>query len=182
MDCKRSVKFLTPPNRHGGAFPLGTSANGVHSDRRVEAWGAFMTPSVIRCAPIAEHDMALVKWNSAIDYVKGALSKPKKQDGHMHGDYLIGTHREAPTTNPNCTRAYVKEADAYKRSTPVTSDETLARQRFGAIVRAVAVRRKNLSTIAADTAAFNAQKETGYKTLYQYLWHVCAEDYDKSLS
>ena len=126
--------------------------------------------------------MALVKWNSAIDYVKGALSKPKKQDGHLHGDYLIGTHREAPTTNPNCTRAYVKEADAYKRSTPVTSDETLARQRFGAICRAVNVRRKNLSTIAADTAAFNAQKEDGYKTLYQYLWHVCAEDYDKSLS
>ena len=122
--------------------------------------------------------MALVKWNSAIDYVKGALSKPKKQDGHLHGDYLIGTHREAPTTNPNCTRAYVKEADAYKRTTPVTSDETLARQRFGAIVRAVAVRRKNLSTIAADTAAFNAQKETGYKTLYQYLWHECAEEYD----
>ena len=124
--------------------------------------------------------MAKVKWNSAIDYVKGALTKPKKQDGHSHGDYLIGTHREAPTSNPNCTRAYVRAADAYVRSTPVSSDETLARQRFGAICRAVQARRKNLSTIAADTAAFNAQKETGYKTLYQYLWHECAAEYDRT--
>ena len=53
---------------------------------------------------IVNESMAIVKWNSAIDYVKGALSKPKKQNGHSHGDYLIGTHREAATTNPNCTR------------------------------------------------------------------------------
>lgn len=32
--------------------------------------------------------------------VKGFLAKPKKADGHNHGDYLIGTHREAATTNP----------------------------------------------------------------------------------
>ena len=124
--------------------------------------------------------MGIVKWNSAINYVKGALTKPKKEDGHSHGDYLIGTHREAATTNPNCTRAYVKPADAYKRRTPVSSDETLARTRFGAIGRAVQLRKKNLSTIAADTAAFNAQKETGYKTLQQYLWHVCADAYDQA--
>ena len=124
--------------------------------------------------------MAIVKWNSAIDYVKGALTRPKKEEGHSHGDYLIGTHREAATTNPNCTRAYVKPADAYKRSTPVSSDETLARTRFGAIGTAVAARKKNLSTIAADTAAFNVQKETGYKTFRQYLWHVCADEYDQS--
>ena len=124
--------------------------------------------------------MGFVKWNSAIDYVKGALTKPKKQDGHSHGDYLIGTHREAPTTNPNCTRVYLKPVDAYKRTTPATSEETLARTRFGAISSAVQARRKNLSYVATDVANFNAQKETGYKTLYQYLWHLCADAYDQS--
>ena len=122
--------------------------------------------------------MANVKWNSAINYVKGALTKPKKEDGHSHGDYLIGTHREAATTNPNCTRAYVKPADAYVRRTPVSSDETLARTRFGAIGAAVQARKKNLSVVATDVANFKAQKETGYKTLYQYLWHLCADEYD----
>ena len=122
--------------------------------------------------------MAIVKWNSAIDYVKGALTKPKKQDGHSHGDYLIGTHREAATTNPNCTRAYVKPADAYDRSTPVSSDERAQRTRFGAICKAVALRRKDLAHVAEDLAAFNAQKDTagGYKTMRQYLWHICAAE------
>ena len=69
--------------------------------------------------------MAIVKWNSAIDYVKA------------HGDYLIGTHREAATTNPNCTRAYVKGADAYNRSTPVCSDERAQRTRCGLSWRAM---------------------------------------------
>ena len=124
--------------------------------------------------------MAIVKWNSAIDYVKGALTKPKKQDGHSHGDYLIGTHREAATTNPNCTRAYVKPADAYDRSTPVTSDEREQRTRFGAICKAVNERRKDLSKVSEDLAAFNAQKDTagGYKTMRQYLWHICAAEYN----
>ena len=75
---------------------------------------------------------------------------------------------------------YIRGLAAITRSTPVSSDETLARTRFGAIGAAVQARKKNLSTIAADTAAFNAQKETGYKTLQQYLWHVCAEEYDAS--
>ena len=123
--------------------------------------------------------MAIVKWNSAIDYVKGALSKPKKQNGHSHGDYLIGTHREAATTNPNCTRAYVKGADAYNRSTPVSSDERAQRTRFGAICKAVNTRRKDLSKVATDLEAFNAQKDTagGYKTMRQYLWHICEAEY-----
>ena len=117
---------------------------------------------------------------AGIATISGAMLKPKKIDGHNHGNYLVAVHRVAPTTNPNCQRIYSKRPDAYKRTTPVTPDETMARQRFGAICAAVQARRKNLGTIAADTAAFNAQKEDGYKTLYQYLWHVCAEDYDKS--
>ena len=131
--------------------------------------------------PIAEHEMAKVEWADAIKTVSGALTKINKKSAHAADQKMVlGTHRKAPTTSTKCSNLYLRGLSSITRTTPVTSDETLARQRFGAIVRAVAVRRKNLSTIAADTAAFNAQKETGYKTLYQYLWHVCAEDYDKS--
>ena len=125
--------------------------------------------------------MAIVKWNSAIDYVKGALSKPVKKEGHSHGDYLIGTHREAPTTNPNCSRAYVKGADAFKRSTPVKATEMEARMRFGAIGSAVQARMKDLSKITADQQAFAQQKDQpgGKKTMMKYLWSLEAAKYDQ---
>ena len=125
--------------------------------------------------------MAIVKWNSAIDYVKGALSKPVKKEGHSHGDYLIGTHREAPTTNPNCSRAYVRGADAFKRSTPVKATEMEARMRFGEIGRAVQARMKDLSKITADQQAFAQQKDQpgGKKTMMKYLWSLEAAKYDQ---
>ena len=122
--------------------------------------------------------MAKVDWSTGIDSVSGALSKPSKSGQHSCTKMLLGTHRVAATTSSDCNRLFMRKK--IKRSTPVTSDETLARTRFGAIGRAVQQRKKNLSTIAADTAAFNAQKETGYKTLQQYLWHVCADEYDQS--
>jgi len=125
--------------------------------------------------------MAIVKWNSAIDYVKGALTKPKKQDGHSHGDYLIGTHREAPTQNPNCTRAYVKPADAYVRTTAPSADEQAARQRFAVVSAQVAARKKNVATMSSDQAAFLAQKDQpgGKKTFVSYLWMVVGDAYDE---
>ena len=125
--------------------------------------------------------MAIVKWNSAIEYVKGALSKPKKQDGHSHGDYLIGTHREAPTTNPNCTPAYVKPADAYKRNTAPSADELTVRARFSAIARMVNTRSKNVSQIAGDKASFEEQKNYpgGKKTMKSWYWMVCSNEYDQ---
>ena len=124
--------------------------------------------------------MAIVKWNSAIDYVKGALTKPKKQDGHSHGDYLIGTHREAPTQNPNCTRAYVRAADAYNRVGDPSEDELAARTRFAIVSAQVAQRKKNLATMNQDREAFYAQKDTpgGKKTLVAYLWMVVGAAYD----
>ena len=122
--------------------------------------------------------MAHVDWSAGIDSVSGALAKPSKTGQHSCIKMLMGTHRVAATTSDCCTRVYMRKK--IKRSTPVSSDETLARNRFGAIGAAVAARKKNLSTIAADTAAFNAQKETGHKTFRQYLWHVCADEYDQS--
>ena len=50
--------------------------------------------------------MANVTYAPGIDYVQGSLAKPKKKEGHKCGDYLIGTHRTAATTNPDCTRLY----------------------------------------------------------------------------
>ena len=125
--------------------------------------------------------MAKVVWAPGISTVSGALSKINKKSPHA-GDQqmLLATHRVAPTTSTDCSRLYLRGIESVTRSTPVSSDETLARNRFGAIGTAVAARKKNLSTIAADTAAFNAQKETGYKTFRQYLWHVCADEYDQS--
>ena len=124
--------------------------------------------------------MGKVKYATGIDYVSGSLAKPKVKDGHSCGTYLIGTHREASTENPNCTRIYVRDAEAYKRTTPITENEQLARARFTAVAAAVKARRKNLQTITADQQAFAEQKDTanGRKTFKAYLWQVCGDEYD----
>ena len=118
---------------------------------------------------------------AGIETISGAMKRPKKKDGHNHGNYLVAVHREAPTTNPNCQRVYSFDADRYKRTTPLSSDETEARTRFSEVASAVALRKKNLSQIAQDRAAFNAQKDEpgGKKTLKAYLWKVCGDAYDQ---
>ena len=116
--------------------------------------------------------MGKVTYSPGIEYVNGALAKPKKKDGHKCGDYLIGTHRTAETQNPDCTRLYIRKQDAYERTTPVTAKEQAQREKFGAIAAAVTARRKDLSKIAADTEAFLAQRETGKKTMRAYLWSL----------
>ena len=124
--------------------------------------------------------MGKVTYAPGIEYVQGALAKPKKKDGHKCGDYLIGTHRTAATTNPNCTRIYLRKADSYERSTPVTANETKQRNRFSAVAAAVAARSKDLMKISADQAAFAAQKDQpdGVKTMKAYLWKLEKEAYD----
>jgi len=124
--------------------------------------------------------MGKVTYAPGIEYVQGALAKPKKKDGHKCGDYLIGTHRTAATTNPNCTRIYLRKADSYERSTPVTVNETKQRNRFSAVAAAVAARAKDLMKISADQAAFAAQKDQpdGVKTMKAYLWKLEKEAYD----
>ena len=125
--------------------------------------------------------MAIVKWMKGIEYVSGLLSKrPKKGQAHSsHSSALLATHRTAPTTNPDCTRLYA--VGAYNRSTLPGQDELDARTRFAAVSRAVAARRQNLGTIAADQAAFVAQKDQpdGKKTFTAYLWKVCGDAYDQ---
>ncbi|MBR3408985.1 MAG: hypothetical protein IKG86_09115 [Paludibacteraceae bacterium] len=122
--------------------------------------------------------MGKVTYSPGIQYVQGAMSKPKKVDGHSHGDYLIGTHRTAPTENPDCTRLYIRKADTYDRKTAPSANELVLRSRFSQAVTATQARMKNLSTLEADRAAFNEQKDLagGKKTFYAYIFKL---EYDK---
>ena len=124
--------------------------------------------------------MGVVKYATGIDYVSGSLSKPKVKNGHSCGTYLTGTHRVAATENPECTRLYIRDAETYKRTTPLTEREQLARSRFSAVAAMVKSRKGNLQTISQDQAAFQAQKDLadGRKTFKAYLWQVCGEAYD----
>ena len=125
--------------------------------------------------------MAKAKVGAAgIEYIQGALKRPKKQNGHNHGNYLVMTHRTAPTENENCQRIYSFDADRYNRSTQPSSDELNARERFKTVSGMVKARKEDLTKISTDLANFLAQKDTagGKKTMKAYLWKVCGEEYD----
>ena len=124
--------------------------------------------------------MGKVKYATGIDWVSGSMAKPKKKDGHSCGTYLLGTHRVAATQNPNCTSLYIREANVYERTTPLTSKELDARARFTAVAAAVKARMEDLMNITKDQIAFEAQKNTadGKKTMKAYLWKICGEKYD----
>ena len=121
--------------------------------------------------------MGKVKYATGIEYVNGSLAKPTVKAGHKHGNYLIGTHRTAPTENPNCTRLYIRHQDAYERTTSPSARELNARVRFAEVRAMVAERKADLTKITADQAAFAAQKDTaeGKKTLMAYYWKICGE-------
>ena len=125
--------------------------------------------------------MGKVKYATGIDYVQGSLAKPKVKEGHTCGTYLIGTHRTAATTNPNCTSLYVREADTYKRTSQPSSKELAARARFTAVSAAIKVRKADLMSVTEDEAAFIAQKNLpgGKKTLKAWYWMVCGNEYDQ---
>ena len=124
--------------------------------------------------------MAKIQWAPGIQSVSGALAKPKKRNGHSCGDYLIGTHRVAPTESNDCNRLYIKNADTYNRSTALSEDEINARNRFKAVSKAVKARKRDLTYIAQDQIDFMAQLNTagGKKTMQAYLWKVCGDAYD----
>ena len=125
--------------------------------------------------------MGQVKYFDGIDYVKGSLAKPKTKDGHSCGSYIIGTHREAPTQSKICTRMYLRAANTYERSTPKSTNEVWANTRFAQVAAAVKTRKDDLSKLAADTAAFEAQKNdaNGKKTMLAWYWMVEGDAYDQ---
>ena len=126
--------------------------------------------------------MGVVKYSNGIEYVRGSLAKPKIKEGHSHGTYLTGTHREAPTQNPNCTRLYIRDAGTYKRTTPPSANEMAAKTRFKAVALAVRQRAEDLTNMTQDQQNFLAQKNTagGKKTFKAYLWKICGDIYDAS--
>ena len=124
--------------------------------------------------------MGKVTYSPGIEYVQGALAKAKKKDGHICGDYLIGTHRTAATQNPNCTRLYIRKGASYERTSPLSSAELDARARFTAVAAAVKARKSDLSQITQDQINFASQKDQpdGKKTMRAYLWLICGQKYD----
>ena len=117
---------------------------------------------------------------AGIETISGALKRPKKQDGHNHGNYLVTTHRTAASSNPNCQRIYSFEADRYERTTPLSSAELDARARFTAVAAAVKARKEDLSQITQDQINFASQKDQpgGKTTMKAYLWLICGQKYD----
>lgn len=127
--------------------------------------------------------MAKAKVGSAgIEYISGAMTRPKKQNGHNHGNYLVMTHRVAETTSPNCQRIYSWDADRYTRTTPYSTEERAKQLRFKSVAQAVAIRRNDLSKMTADQAAFAEQKDlpNGKKTMKAYLWSLELAAYDQA--
>ena len=117
---------------------------------------------------------------AGIEYIQGAMKKPKKMNGHNHGNYLVMTHRSAPTENPNCQRIYSFASDRYERTTQPSGDELKIRERFAAVAAMVKARKGDLAQISTDQENFLAQKDTagGKKTMRAYLWLVCGQEYD----
>ena len=122
--------------------------------------------------------MAKVEWSAGIDSVSGALAKPGNNPQHSCQKMLLGTHRTAATTNPNCNRLFLRKK--VQRSTAPSTDEIIARERFATVSAAVADRRKDLTKITTDQIAFKAQKDTpgGCRTMTKYLWKVEGDIYD----
>ena len=116
-----------------------------------------------------------------IEYIQGALKKPKKQDGHKHGNYVIMTHRTAATTNPDCQRIYVKDPDSYKRNSPLSQREIQIRNRFTAVAQMIKARKADLSKLTTDQANFRVQKNDpdGAKTMKAYYWKICGAEWDQ---
>ena len=125
--------------------------------------------------------MAVVEYADAIKTVSGALTKINKKSPHAKDQKMVlGTHRKAATSNPNCSRIYLRGLSSVSYPVSQTEDAINARLRFAAVSAAVKARRKDLSHMAQDLQAFNAQKDssTGKKTMTAYLWYVCGQAYD----
>ena len=82
------------------------------------------------------------------------------------------------TTNPDCNRLYLRSK--VERSTAPSQDEMQAREKFAQVSAAVAARAKDLTKMAADKAAFIAQKDIsgGRRTMKSFLWKLELEAYE----
>ena len=116
-----------------------------------------------------------------IETISGALKRPKKIDGHNHGNYVVAVHRKAASENPNCQRVYTFSPDRYKRANGHYSSKELAiHTRFTEVSAMVKARSKDLMKVTEDQENFAAQLNTsgGKRTMRAYLWKVCGQEYD----
>ena len=127
--------------------------------------------------------MAVVQYADAIKTVSGALTKINKKSPHA-GDQkmVLATHRVAETTNPDCSRIYLRGLSSVTRSTPYSTEERAKQLRFKSVAQAVATRRNDLSKMTQDQEAFKAQKDlpNGKKTMKAYLWSLELAIYDQA--
>ena len=125
--------------------------------------------------------MAKAHYAAMFETVSGALKRINKKSPHA-GDQkmVLTTHRVAPTTNPECSRVYLRGLNAVSRSTALSAREIAVHARFSAIATAVNARVKAASP--ADLEAFRAQRKQadGKQTLRSYLWAIEAEAYDNN--
>ena len=125
--------------------------------------------------------MAKAEYADMIKTVSGALTKINKKSPHAADQKMVlATHRVAETTNPNCSRIYIRGLQSVTRSTAPSTDELAKRERFAAVAAAVATRKKDLSKITTDQQNFLAQKDlpNGKKTMRAYLWSLELATYD----
>ena len=126
--------------------------------------------------------MAKVEWADAIKTVSGALVKINKKSPHAADQKMVlATHRVAPSESTQCSNLYLRGLSSVSRSTEPNSNEMAARERFTVIAGMVKARKRDLSKLSADQAAFAAQKNNadGKKTMLAYYWMVCGEEYDE---
>ena len=109
--------------------------------------------------------MAKAKVGAAgIEYIQGALKRPKKENGHNHCNYLVATHRSAATESPDCQRLYTFDADRYKRTTPPTAKEMALHTKFKTCQQAARERAQDLTHMTQDQEAYReARKAANFK-------------------
>ena len=125
--------------------------------------------------------MAKASYAPMFETVSGALNKINKKSPHAADQKMVlTTHRKAASTNPDCSRVYLRGLSSITRTTPVSAEELDNRARFKAVSIAVAERANSLTTLSTDQAAFAEQlnSPTGKKTFKAYLWKVCGDAYD----
>ena len=104
--------------------------------------------------------MAHVEYAFPVEVIHGKVAKRHK----------IGfAHRKA--SKLNYTQSYSK------RSTKYSQAEKDHQAKFAAVAAMVNARLADPNQMPLDQLAFKGQSK--YKTLRQYVWHICSEEYDK---
>ena len=104
--------------------------------------------------------MAKVEYAFPVEVIHGKVAKHHK----------VGfAHRKA--SKLNYTQSYSKHSTKYSQA------EIDHQAKFAAVSIATSARLADPNQMPLDQLAFKGQSK--YKTLRQYVWHICAEEYDK---